>query len=117
MHTIRPYPCSDPDSTTVPHCAAWIGVPLATARSSPACVWPGRLSPKRPVSVAPCTGVTIRPDVQPPATAGAGVGVEAGAGGVPLPARAAPLPGGPGGPGGGGAGGGRPAPPPPAAAP
>jgi hypothetical protein len=70
----------------VPHCAAWIGVPLATARSSPACVWPGRASPKPPVTVAPSTGVTIRPSVQPPAGgapadgAGAGGGVADGAG-------------------------------------
>ena len=51
----------------MPHCAAWMGVPLATARSSPAWRCPGRDSPKRPVSVAPLTGETIRPEVQPPA--------------------------------------------------
>src|SRR6476620_2271453 len=67
MQTIRPWACAAPDCTTVPHCAAWIGVPLATARSSPACRCPGRDSPKRPVSVGPLTGETIRPEVQPPA--------------------------------------------------
>ncbi len=78
MQTIRPYPCSLPDWTTVPHCAAWIGVPLATARSSPAWRCPGRDSPNRPVSVAPLTGETIRPEVQPPADVVGGGAVGAG---------------------------------------
>src|SRR3954454_6969909 len=50
------------------------------ARSSPACLWPGRDSPKRPVSVAPETGATIRPSVHPPAAGAEGAGVLEGPG-------------------------------------
>src|SRR4051812_32236351 len=42
--------------------------------SWPACMWPGRDSPKVPVTV-PLTGVAIRPLPQPPLAIGAATGV------------------------------------------
>src|SRR3954447_11384748 len=52
--------------------------------SSPACRWPGRLSPKRPVT-GPLTGVLMAPEPQPPAVetgrvVATGAGAETGRG-------------------------------------
>src|SRR5919199_450875 len=80
MQTIRPYPCSEPDCTTVPHCAAWIGVPVGAAMSSPLWRCPGRCSPNALVTV-PLTGAWIVPLVHPPAVVvGGGAGAAEGAG-------------------------------------
>src|SRR3954468_4672968 len=50
-----------------------MGVPLGTARSTPACRWPGRDSPKPPVWIAPVTGwVDRREPHEPPPDEGAG---------------------------------------------
>src|SRR4051795_132202 len=50
-----------------------MGVPLGTARSTPACRWPGRDSPKLPVWIAPVTGCVNRPEPhEPPPDEGAG---------------------------------------------
>src|SRR5919199_2778160 len=78
MQTIRPYPCSEPDCTTVPHCAAWIGVPVGAAMSSPLWRCPGRCSPNGLVTV-PLTGAWIVPLVHPPAVVvGGGAGLAEG---------------------------------------